>query len=90
MKIEGEDYMLEYDEDCNRFDLYINYIKNAKNPEKRSEELKLYGYGMPLDHCIKKIINYRISKNKETLTLQDYLVQFKKESDKLVNLTKLL
>lgn len=90
MKIEGEDFLMEYDEGCNKFDLSIMYVKNAKNPEKRSEELKLYGYGMTMESCIRKIINYRLSKTKDIYSLQEYIKEYRKEIDKIHNLIKLL
>jgi hypothetical protein len=90
VKIEEKDFVLEYDKDSNKFDLYLLYVKNAKIPEKRSEEFKLYGYSMTLESCLNKIIHDRLSKRYEVLTLKNYLDEFKKESVLLREITKIL
>lgn len=77
MVIQEKDFLLEYDEDNNRFDLSLLYVKNAKNPEKRVEEFKIYGYGMTLDSCLSTIINIRISKKFTVLTLKEYLKEYR-------------
>ena len=88
MLIEEKDFTLEFEEGHNRFTLSLLYVKNAKK-ENRSEEFKIYGYGMSLETCLSVIINYRISKNFETLTIKEYLEEFKKEVKSLKNLTKI-
>lgn len=77
MRIEEKDFALEYDENSNRFDLYFLYTKNAKNPEKKSEEFKIYGHGMTLDSCLSTIINTKLSKNFPVLSLKDYLKEYR-------------
>jgi hypothetical protein len=90
MEIREEDFMIEFEEHCSKFNLYLLYVKNAKNPEKRSEELKIYGYGMPLEHCIQVIINYRIAKKKEVYTLGEYLEEYKLQANSIKKLTSAL
>jgi len=89
MKIEEEDFTLEYDDNCNRFDLYLMHTKNAKDPEKRADELKIYGYGMPLSMCVSKIINYRIAKGHDVLSLEQYFEEYRKQFERLANLMKM-
>lgn len=89
MVIEEEDFILEYDDNCDRFDLSLLYVKNAKNPAKRSEEFKIYGHSMPLEPCLNKIINSRIAKKKDTLTMQEYLAEYKAEREKTCGLVSL-
>lgn len=83
MTIEEEDFILEYDDNCDRFDLSLLYVKNAKDPTKRSEEFKIYGHSMILEHCLNKIINNRIAKHKNILTMQEYLTEYKAEREKI-------
>ncbi len=86
MTIEEKDFILEYEDHCNRFNLSLLYVKNAKNEEKRSEEFKIHGYGMPLDHCIEIIINYRMAKKQAVYTLKEYLEEFKQQVAIIANL----
>ena len=87
MVIEGEDYKIEFDEEHSLFDLYLVKVINAKDAEKRREELVSYGYGMPFDHVLRKIINYRLNKKHDVLDLKLYLSEFKEERKILTELT---
>lgn len=87
MIIEEKDFILTQQGDYDRFDLELMYVVNAKDPLKRREEFKEAGYSMTLETAVHKIINYRVSKKEETLTLQKYLEMYKKER---LELTKLL
>jgi len=89
MIIEEEDFRLELNEGSTKFDLYIIHVVNAKNPEKRREELKLAGYGMGLETCLHYIINQRLSSKKETYTLKEYLDGFKEEMKKLSDIVNM-
>ena len=59
MVIEESDFKLEYEENSNKFDLYLLHTINAKDEEKRRDEFKIDGYGVSLESAIKRIINYR-------------------------------
>lgn len=84
MRIEEEDFRLDYDGSCNRFDLYMTKVIHANDPEKRRTEPSIYGYSMTLEGALKKIINNRISKkNKETYSLKEYLKEYKQHVDDL-------
>lgn len=84
MIIEENDFKLEGDLD--RFDLYLLKVINGKDPEKRREELTLYGYDMYLENAIKKIVMYRVSKKKDVYNLMEFLKYYKEEVNKLNNL----
>lgn len=77
MEIRESDFLLEFEEKCNRFTLSLLYVKNAKKEDKRSEEFKIYGYGMTLESCLSVIINYRLNKKQDTFSLKQYLVEYK-------------
>jgi hypothetical protein len=76
MEIVGDDYKLEYREGSNKFNLHLLKVVHAKDPEKRREELISWGYDMSLDHCISVIINNRISKNNDSISLKEYVDQY--------------
>lgn len=89
MIIEESDFKLEYEENSNWFDLYLLHVVNPKDPEKRREEFKIAGYGMPIDSAIRRIINYRLNKKLDVTTLKEYLQEYRnqlKEIEKLVKL----
>lgn len=84
MEIVESDFKLILDGD--RFDLYLLKVINAKNADKRREELVVAGYGMTLPTCLNLIINYRISRQKDVTTLKEYLELYGIEREKLTNL----
>lgn len=90
MIIEESDFKMEYDEGCNRFDFYLLQVINAKNPEKRREEFKLEGYSMLLESIIPRVINYRLNKKLDVVTLKEYLSEYKKEFDEFKQTLKSL
>ena len=90
MVIEESDFRLELNEANYKFDLYLLYVVNAKDPEKRREELKLNGYGMPLESCLDKIIKARITRQKSVVDLKTYIKMYKEEVDKLSELVNLI
>ena len=89
MVIEESDFKLEYEENSNKFDLYLLHIINAKDEDKRREEFKIDGYGISLESAIKRIISYRLEKRLNVTTLKDYLLQYKEELKNIENLIKL-
>ncbi len=84
MTIEEKDFTLEYNDTNSKFDLYLLHVVNAKDETKRREELKIEGYGMSLESCFRNIINYRIDKNHEILSLKEYIEEYRKEKDELM------
>lgn len=89
MIIKEEDFEMELNEGCIKFDLSILHVVHAKNLEKRREELKLVGYGMCLETCLHYIINHRLSLRKEVYSLKEYLEDFKNEINKLSHIANI-
>lgn len=69
----------------NLWDLELTKVVRPKGGEPRVE-FKPEGYGMPLESCIKRIINKRISDKKETLSLKEYVEEYKQQVDELKKL----
>lgn len=90
MVIEEKDFKLEFDEDCSRFDLYFLKVINAKDPDKRREEFVLRGYGYTLEAALKLVIDNRLSKRIETISLKSYLEEYSKETNFIKNITDTL
>lgn len=86
MIIEESDFKLEFDDNHSRFDLSLLRVINAKIPDKRREEFEIDAYGIDLDSALKRIINYRINKRSETITLKQYLEEYRKEVKIIENL----
>jgi len=86
MIIQGDDFKLEGE--LGRFDLYLMKVINAKDAEKRREELALHGYDMYFDTCLNVIINYKINKKQEVYTFAEYLKQYRKERLALSKITE--
>ena len=56
------------------FDLKLLYEIKGKNPRS---EYKDAGYGLTLESAIKKCVQYAISKKYKTLSLKEYVEEFK-------------
>ena len=83
MIIEESDFRLENSNDFSQFwDLELLYTVKPKSGESR-QEFKNSGYGLILEAAIKRIINYRISKKHETLSLAQYLKEYKEENESI-------
>ena len=80
--------MLEFNPTNSKFDLYLLRVINAKNEEKRREEFQIEGYGMSLESCFRYIINYRIEKKFDTMSLLEYINEYKKHKNELSKLIK--
>ena len=80
MLIKGDFYRLTSIDDSSPFwDLeLLKTIKSKTNPR---EEFVNAGYGMPLESAILRIINFAISRKHDTLSLSEYLTEFKKEKE---------
>jgi hypothetical protein len=62
--IQGSDFVLKcLDEASEHYDLYLLKVVN-KGKENQKYEFKIYGYGMTIETCMKKIIQYRVRKRK--------------------------
>lgn len=81
MIIQGDFYQLTpVNEHSLQFDLKLLYEIKGKNPRK---EYKDAGYGLSLETAIKKCIQYAISNKFETISLKEYLNEFKKMQKEL-------
>lgn len=82
-RIEELDFIMEQDtEGMAMWDLsLLTSKKSGKN--KGQEEMTLIAYGIPFDSCIKRIINYRISKKQSTYDLKSYFQAYNEELKKL-------
>ena len=87
MTIEQEDFRLTNDGVSSHWDLeLLKTIRPKGGPER--QEFQIVGYGYPLDHALRVIINYRLSKKKDVYTLKEYLQDYKTVKDSLTNLLK--
>lgn len=77
MVIEGANYKLtSIDGNSPFWDLeLLKTIKSKTNPRT---ELVNVGYGLTIESAIRRIIHYNICSKHETLTLKEYLDEFKK------------
>lgn len=69
------------------WDLELLYTVKPKGKPAR-EEFKEAGYGLPLESCIKRVINHRMALKKEVYTLKEFLENYKIELTKITNLLK--
>lgn len=75
MMIQGEFFQLTpVSEDSLLFDLKLLHEIKGKNPRK---EYKDAGYGLTLEHALKKCTQFAISERYEVLSLKEYLEAFK-------------
>ena len=86
MIIEEKDFILEYIDDHDCFDLSLLKVKNAKDASKRREEFEIVAYGVSFESAMKRIINYRVSKKSDTFTPRQYINEFKQERESLLEL----
>lgn len=76
MVIQGEFFqIIPINEHSTQFDLKLLYKIKGKNPR---EEYKDAGYGMPLEAAIKKCVQFAITNKHETISLREYLDEYKK------------
>lgn len=78
MKIEEDDFIIESSNDtCSLFDLQLLKTVKPKGGEER-KEFQNYGYGMPMENCLKMIIKYKIEqKHPDVIDLKTYLNEYK-------------
>lgn len=87
MIIEEADFrLIPASETGNKFDLEFLYIVN-KGKENERSEFKNAAYGITLETAIDYIANRRvINKNPDTITLKDWLIQYKDVKEELKKL----
>lgn len=81
MRIEESDFILvpSKNDGSSLWDLSLLYKVNSKTGESRNE-FKVVGYGMTMEHALKRVINYRVMcKAKDSaIKLRDYLKIYNK------------
>ena len=81
MIIQGEFFqIIPVSEHSLLFDLKLLHEVKGKNPRS---EYKEAGYGLTLESAIKKCVQYAISKKYETLSLKEYVEEFKNTQKEL-------
>lgn len=86
MIIEESDFRLEQINDTSdRFDLELLHTVN-KGKSNEKQEFKNVAYGISLVGAMKRIILYRMNQKHETLSLKEFLKEYKIESEKVCKL----
>ena len=86
MVIEEHDFKLTLCGECsNLWDLELLKTIKPKGGEIR-QEFKNVGYGIPFESCIKRIMNYRLSEQRDSYDLKSYLEEYKSQLAKIKNL----
>lgn len=81
MVIQGEFFrLIPVSEHSNQFDLELLYKIGGKNPR---EEYKNAGYGLHLDTAIKKCIQFALSQKFDTISLKEYLHEYRKIEEEI-------
>ena len=89
MIIEGSFYKLYPSNEYSlNFDLELLHDIGGKNPR---QEFKNVGYGLPLEHAVHRIINYRIHNKypEGAIQMKDYIKEFRdqvKTLEKIFNI----
>lgn len=72
-----------------RFDLVKSVERTSKKDGSTSEAEKVLGYDMKIKSCINMIIFERLNDKKETVTLKEFLQEFKQQKEELLKHIKL-
>jgi len=93
MKIKIHDYILTPSVNATRvWDLSQKITRNKVDKKTRVETGETYedeqmiGYGMRLEACIMQIIADNLNKKEETVSLKQYLNEYKKEKDEILKI----
>lgn len=87
MVIQGDFFRLTpVNEHSLQYDLELLYKIKGKNPR---EEYKDAGYGLSLETAMKKCIQYAITQKFETLSLKQYLEEYRKIQKDIEQMLKL-
>lgn len=86
MVIQEDDFIAtSCGENSNFWDLELLRTIKPKGGEER-QEFKDAGFGLTFSSLIKRIINYRIEKKQDVLSLKEYLSSFKEQLDSIKSL----
>ena len=84
MIIEYKNYVMKQTSN-NRFDLQEKITRTKKGTEENYEALNDLAYDVRLEYAIELIVFEELRKREETVTLKEYLREFKKEKEELLN-----
>lgn len=73
----------------NRFDLVEKVVRQKKDSEDTYEAENTLGYDMKIESCINTIISEKLKTKEETVTLKQFLEEYKKEKEQLLKTIKL-
>ena len=85
--IEGEGFKMEQVKSSPFFDLYILTTVH-EGTEKERFDLKLEGYGMTFEACMKRIVSFRLSQLDITCSVAEYIDLYEKETEKVLKLLR--
>jgi len=85
--IEGEGFKMEQVKSSPFFDLYILTAVHEGKDEERFD-LKLEGYGMTFEACMKRIVSFRLSQLDITCSVSEYVDLYEKETEKVLKLLR--
>jgi hypothetical protein len=84
MLIKGADFEMEQVKQTSFFDLNVMSLVNEGKDTERME-LKLWGYGLSFETCVKTIIAHRLSLINKAASLTEYLSFYKKAIDNFIS-----
>lgn len=82
--IKGKDFSMEQVKTTSCFDLSVLTTVNEGKSNERME-LKLWGYGMTIESCIRTIITHRLSQIDKTFKLEEYLNYYRAFIETFIN-----
>lgn len=85
--IEDNDFKMEQVKFSPFFDLSLMVPVNEGKSNERYE-MKLIGYGMTFESCLKRIVSYKLENYDQVCTLQEYVDLYKQEVDSIMTLFK--
>jgi len=83
MNIEYKNYVIAQSQ-SDRFHLQKKVLRKKKDDETEYEVLDDMAYDVKLDSAINFIIHEELSEKKETVTLKEFLNEFKREKEELM------
>lgn len=76
MIIEDQDFKIEKIKSGEFYNLsFLKIINEGKENERK--EFEIVGYGMPIDKCIKRVVDYRLRDESGNYTIKEYLDRYK-------------
>lgn len=77
--IKGKDFEMSQVKDTQFFNLSI--AVNGKDGERK--EMKIRGYGLPFEDCIKRIVSIKMSESNSTYNVSEYILKYKEIVDSI-------